>query len=48
MGGLGILCLHEDIYLNRIEGCTLGASVLALMLASLAVALEWFKNEDAQ
>ncbi|CAE7247132.1 unnamed protein product [Symbiodinium sp. CCMP2592] len=37
---------YEDIYLNRIEGSTLGASVLALMLASLAVALEWFKHED--
>lgn len=37
---------YEDIYLNRIEGSTLGASVLALMLASLAVALEWFKNEE--
>lgn len=37
---------YEDIHLNRIEGSALAASVFALMLASLAVALEWFKHED--
>ncbi|CAE7653994.1 unnamed protein product [Symbiodinium sp. CCMP2456] len=37
---------YEDSYLNRIEGSALAASVIALMLASLAVALEWFKHED--
>eukprot|EP00439_Symbiodinium_sp_Y106_P069823 s516_g12.t1 len=36
---------YEDVYLNRIEGSALAASVTALLLASLAVAQEWDKNE---
>ncbi|CAE7747996.1 unnamed protein product, partial [Symbiodinium necroappetens] len=36
---------YEDVYLNRIEGSALAASVTALLLASLAVTQEWDKRE---